>query len=154
MRSFLQRLRGVPNIAVGVVAGLLIGGGAYAIAAETGTHGGPKPRFHDSHECNLVDVSTLPGNWTHGDYVSAVEKKNPSKVSEAAHSPCGKPTHAKHGKKDKQKDKDESDSAPKKAKPSSKPGSPKRGPTATPSPTGSASPVVPLESASPSASPS
>jgi hypothetical protein len=157
----------VPNLAIGVITGLLVGGGAYAVATSDGVHGGPKPRFHDAGECNLVDVSTLPGNWTHGDYVSAVEKKDPSKVQEAARSRCGKPTHAGRGNKDKNKDKQKpekdraektTEPSAKPAKPSPKPSSPKRGPTATPSPTGSASPVVPLETASPvpstSASPS
>ena len=157
MRSIVRRLRAVPNIAVGVIAGLLVGGGAYAIAAEVGTHGGPKARFHDSRECNLVNVSTLPGNWTHGDYVSAVEKKDPSKVREAAQSRCGKPTHAGKGNKGKQKDnqqkgKDQAENRSQSPKP--KPSTPKRGPTASPSPspTGSASPGTPLESPSPSPS--
>ena len=156
MDSIFRRFKAVPNIAVGVIAGLLVGGGAYAIAAEVGTHGGPKPRFHDAQECNLVDVSALPGNWTHGDYVSAVENKDPAKVPEAAHSRCGKPAHAGKGHKDKQKNegKNKSEPASKQGKPSPKSSSPKRGPTATPSATASASPVVPLETASPAASPS
>jgi hypothetical protein len=140
-----------------VIAGLLVGGGAFAVAATTGEHGGPKPRFHDSGECNLVDVSKLPGNWTHGDYVAAVEKKDPSKVREAAHSRCGKPSHA--GKKDKHKDKakdardadDDQDRAEKSPKPSprtAKPSPARPAPTATASATGSASPVVPLPTTS------
>lgn len=156
MRSIWRRATShIPPLAIGVIAGLLVGGGAFAVAATTGTHGGPKPRFHDAGECNLVDVSKLPGNWTHGDYVSAVEKKDPSKVQEAAHSRCGKPAHAGRGNKDKNKDKKDKDRAEKSSQPapkSTKPSSPKRGPTATPLATGSASPVVPLESVSPSPS--
>src|SRR5687767_14699944 len=102
MMAMLRRIRArVPNVALGVIVGLIAGGGAFAVAQTTGedggVHGGPKPRFHDARVCNLVDVSTLPGNWTHGDYVSAVEKKDPSKVREAAHSRCGKPSHAGRG---------------------------------------------------------
>lgn len=161
MIAMLRRVSArVPNLALGVIVGMLVGGGAFAIAAETekpGVHGGPKPRFHDSRECNLVNVSTLPGNWTHGDYVSAVEKKDPSKVREAAHSRCGKPNHAGRGNqgknKNKQKDAKEK-AATNPARPTPRPGNtPPRTPSASPSPTGSASPVVPLETSTPSPSP-
>src|SRR5918996_420981 len=110
MMGMLRRVRAkVPNVALGVIVGLMVGGGAFAVAQTTqpddaGVHGGPKPRYHDARECNLVDVSKLPGNWTHGDYVSAVEKQDPSKVREAAHSRCGKPAHAGRGRGAKQKD--------------------------------------------------
>lgn len=68
---------------------------------EAGVHGGPIDRFHNAGACNLVDVSTLSGNWTHGDYVTAVEKAgDPALVPQAAHSDCGKPMVAvNHGAK-------------------------------------------------------
>jgi hypothetical protein len=57
-----------------------------------GIHGGPISRFHTVSACKLTDVSTLPGNWTHGDYVSAVAAGgDPAQVPLAAHSECGKP---------------------------------------------------------------
>jgi hypothetical protein len=57
-----------------------------------GIHGGPISRFHAVSGCKLTDVSALPGNWTHGDYVSAVEALGDSSlVPTAAHSDCGKP---------------------------------------------------------------
>jgi hypothetical protein len=57
-----------------------------------GIHGGPISRFHAVSGCKLTDVSALPGNWTHGDYVSAVEALgDPSLVPTAAQSDCGKP---------------------------------------------------------------
>lgn len=56
------------------------------------THGGPIERFHDTGPCDLTNVSSLPGNWTHGDYVSAVATGGDTGlVPEAAHSDCGKP---------------------------------------------------------------
>ncbi|HET7870440.1 MAG TPA: hypothetical protein VFM85_09005 [Actinomycetota bacterium] len=59
---------------------------------EGGIHGGPISRFHTVSACKLTDVSTLPGNWTHGDYVSAVAAAgDPAQVPLAAHSECGKP---------------------------------------------------------------
>lgn len=66
---------------------------------EAGIHGGPIDRFHNGGACNLVDVSKLSGNWTHGDYVSAVAQAgDPSLVPQAAHSDCGKPMVAvNHG---------------------------------------------------------
>jgi hypothetical protein len=55
-------------------------------------HGGPIERFHGAAACDLVDTSPLPGNWTHGDYVTAVAGLgDPALVREAAHSRCGKP---------------------------------------------------------------
>jgi hypothetical protein len=61
---------------------------------DEGVHGGPIERFHDPAVCDLVDVSGLPGNWTHGDYVSAVEALgDPELVPIAARSACGKPAH-------------------------------------------------------------
>jgi hypothetical protein len=155
MIEMARRLRrSVPNVVLGVIIGLLVGGGAYAVAQTTngGVHGGPKPRFHDARECNLVNVGQLPGNWTHGDYVSAVAKKDPSKVQEAAHSRCGKPNHAGRGPKDKQKKNEGKEKESSKPKPSPKPSRSAK-PTSSPSPTGSASPIVPLETGSPTPSP-
>lgn len=64
-------------------------------ADDEGVHGGPIERVHDAAACDLVDVSALPGNWTHGDYVSAVEALgDPELVPIAARSACGKPAHA------------------------------------------------------------
>jgi hypothetical protein len=57
-----------------------------------GVHGGPKARMHDA--CSLA--SGLEGNWTHGDYVSAVAKANhgdSEQIQAAAHSDCGKVDH-------------------------------------------------------------
>lgn len=160
MKEMLRRVRTkVPNVALGVIIGLLVGGGAYAVAQtvkpeDGGVHGGPKARFHDAGECNLVDVRQLEGNWTHGDYVSAVEKKDPSKVREAAHSRCGKPNHAGRGPSSKRRGNEgkEKESQSSTTKPTSapKPTAPARRPSPSPSPTGSASPVVPLETSSPS----
>jgi hypothetical protein len=39
---------------------------------DAGVHGGPIERFHQAGSCDLAAVSSLPGNWTHGDYVSVV----------------------------------------------------------------------------------
>jgi hypothetical protein len=62
-------------------------------AEDEGIHGGPTPRFHDSGACPLPAGVELAGNWTHGDYVSAWAEADETKVRDAAHSPCGKPTH-------------------------------------------------------------
>lgn len=57
-----------------------------------GVHGGPIQRFQQAGSCDLTAVSSLPGNWTHGDYVSAVSVNGtPAQIQEAAHSDCGKP---------------------------------------------------------------
>ena len=59
---------------------------------DDGVHGGPIERFHTAGSCDLTAVSSLPGNWTHGDYVSAVAANGtPAQIREAAHSDCGKP---------------------------------------------------------------
>jgi hypothetical protein len=59
---------------------------------DAGVHGGPIARFHQTGSCDLTTVSSLPGNWTHGDYVSAVAAGgNPAKIRQAAWSDCGKP---------------------------------------------------------------
>jgi hypothetical protein len=152
----------VPNVALGVIIGLMVGGGAYAIAATTtsddgGVHGGTNPRFHEAGACNLANIGQLPGNWTHGDYVNAVKKTDPSKVQEAARSQCGKPSKAGKGQNNGQKGNgknDEEQSSSVKPKASPKPSTPAKNPSSSPSPTGSASPVVPLETPTPSASPS
>jgi hypothetical protein len=61
-------------------------------AEGAGVHGGPIDRFHAASQCSLVNISTLSGNWTHGDYVSAVEALGDAAVIPvAAHSGCGKP---------------------------------------------------------------
>jgi hypothetical protein len=57
-----------------------------------GVHGGSIARFHGG-SCQVPAGSDLQGNWTHGDYVTAWEKADETKVREAAHSPCGKPAH-------------------------------------------------------------
>ena len=59
---------------------------------DAGVHGGPIERFHQAGSCDLAAVSSLPGNWTHGDYVSTVAANgDPVQIREAAHSDCGKP---------------------------------------------------------------
>ena len=79
-------------------AGVLVGAkGDKADKAEgseqdAGVHGGPIERFHTAGSCDLTAVSSLPGNWTHGDYLSAVAANgNAAQIREAAHSDCGKP---------------------------------------------------------------
>ena len=64
-------------------------------AAGQEIHGGPIERLHAPGSCDLVSTAGLPGNWTHGDYVTAVEGLgNATLVVEAAHSACGKPMKA------------------------------------------------------------
>jgi hypothetical protein len=59
---------------------------------EAGIHGGMIQRFHKPVGCDLVDISSLQGNWTHGDYVAAVAALgDASVIPVAAHSDCGKP---------------------------------------------------------------
>jgi hypothetical protein len=56
----------------------------------------PIERFHQAGSCDLTAVGSLPGNWTHGDYVSAVEAAgDPTQIPLAAHSDCGKPMVAR-----------------------------------------------------------
>lgn len=56
-----------------------------------GVHGGTVARFHEG--CSAP--SALSGNWTHGDYVSAWARTGDAeKIQAAAHSRCGKPSHA------------------------------------------------------------
>jgi hypothetical protein len=65
---------------------------AEANEQDAGVHGGPIERFHQAGACDLTSVSSLPGNWTHGDYVSAVAAGgNPALIRQAAWSACGKP---------------------------------------------------------------
>ena len=66
---------------------------------DAGVHGGPIERFHMAGSCDLTAVSLLPGNWTHGDYVSGVAANgNAAQIRAAAHSACGKPmVAAGHG---------------------------------------------------------
>jgi hypothetical protein len=61
-------------------------------AEDAGVHGGPIDRFHGSGSCGLTSIGGLPGNWTHGDYVSAVAATGDSTmIVQAAQSDCGKP---------------------------------------------------------------
>ena len=65
---------------------------AQANGKSAGVHGGPIERFHQAGSCDLTAVSSLPGNWTHGDYVSAVAAAgDPAQIPLAARSDCGKP---------------------------------------------------------------
>jgi len=70
-----------------------------AQAEDAGIHGGSIERFHRANPCDLTDVSALPGNWTHGDYVATVAAGgNPVLIQRAAMSNCGKPMVAvEHG---------------------------------------------------------
>jgi hypothetical protein len=76
-------------------AGVLTGGKddkAEENEQDAGVHGGPIERFDMAGSCDLTAVSSLPGNWTHGDYVSAVAANgDPAQIRGAAHSDCGKP---------------------------------------------------------------
>lgn len=59
---------------------------------DAGVHGGPIERFHHAGSCDLAVVGSLPGNWTHGVYVSAVAAGGEAaEIREAAWSDCGKP---------------------------------------------------------------
>ena len=79
-----------------VVSGLFAPSGNLADEA---IYGGPIERFHRANPCDLADVSALPGNWTHGEYVDAVAAGgNPVLIQRAAMSNCGKPMVAvEHG---------------------------------------------------------
>lgn len=94
-------------------AALVLVGGAYALTGEVaapteetstpeatepveveqegeGEHGGTKPRIHDGCE----GAEGLEGNWTHGDYVSAIAQAGDHEAtSAAAKSDCGKVDH-------------------------------------------------------------
>ena len=72
--------RGVPSVRLG------------SSDTAAGVHGGPIDRFHGSG-CSLNNVSTFTGNWTHGDYVSAVATAtgDSTMIVQAAQSDCGKP---------------------------------------------------------------
>lgn len=86
--TFVLALSGIAT------AGVFAGGGDKGEGNEqdVGVHGGPIERFHQAGSCDLTAVASLPGNWTHGDYVSAVAVKGtPAQIREAAHSDCGKP---------------------------------------------------------------
>jgi hypothetical protein len=73
-------------------AGPAVGATGQGAPENVAVHGGPIQRFHRAGACDLVAVSGLPGNWTHGDYVSAVEALgDPALIPEAARSDCGKP---------------------------------------------------------------
>ena len=81
---------GVSGIAA---AGVLARSGSpEANEQDAGVHGGPIDRFQRAGSCDLTAVSSLPGNWTHGDYVSAVVAAgDPAQIPLAARSDCGKP---------------------------------------------------------------
>lgn len=65
---------------------------AEANEQDGGVHGGPIDRFHRAGSCDLTAVGSLPGNWTHGDYVSTVAAGGDAdEIREAARSDCGKP---------------------------------------------------------------
>lgn len=65
---------------------------AEATDQDAGIHGGPIERFHNAGQCDLTAISSLPGNWTHGDYVTAVAADGTDvQITDAAHSDCGKP---------------------------------------------------------------
>jgi hypothetical protein len=83
---------GVSGIATaGVLAGARHDKGE-ANEQDAGVHGGPIERFHQAGSCDLTAVSSLPGNWTHGDYVSAVAAGgDTAQIPLAARSDCGKP---------------------------------------------------------------
>lgn len=163
MMGLSRRLRAaVPNLTIGVLVGLTAGGGAFALAAQTprtpedaGVHGGPKPRFHDAGVCDLVDLGPLEagGNWTHGDYVRAVAKADPSDVRDAAHSRCGKPDHgAAPGARGKSKAAKEKARAEKTKEPKEKPSPEPAEPAVEPSPSPSPSPAESSPEPSPDAS--
>ena len=58
-------------------------------------HSGSIARFESASSCALVEVSSLPAGWNHGDYVSAVAADGTTAlVTQAAHSDCGKPMTA------------------------------------------------------------
>jgi|SRR5215207_1500430 len=83
---------GVSGIAT---AGVLAGAGddkGEGNEQDAGVHGGQIDRFQAAGSCDLTAVSSLPGNWTHGDYVSTVAANGtPAQIQAAAHSDCGKP---------------------------------------------------------------
>jgi hypothetical protein len=61
-----------------------------------GTPGGSIDRFHEGCHVPESVADQLKANWTHGMYVSAITAttNDPTKIVEAAHSRCGKPSHA------------------------------------------------------------
>ncbi len=83
---------GVSGIATaGVLAGAR-GDKTQGNEQEAGVHRGPIERFDKAGSCDLTAVASLPGNWTHGDYVSAVAAAgDPAQIPLAARSDCGKP---------------------------------------------------------------
>jgi len=76
----------------GVLAGVGQSHKPEANEQDSGVHGGSIGRFQQAGACDQTRISSLPGNWTHGDYVSAVAvDATQAQVQEAAHSECGKP---------------------------------------------------------------
>ena len=96
-------------LTVGAAALLILGGSSVAASGllagtgdpdetnetqenDAGILGGTIERFHRGGACDLVDVGSLDGNWTHGSYVTAVaELGDASLVPVAARSDCGEP---------------------------------------------------------------
>jgi hypothetical protein len=71
---------------------------ASAAPEDAGEHGGTVARFQQASACDLANTSGLPGNWTHGDYVSAVAASGDhAQIRTAAQSDCGKPMVATTG---------------------------------------------------------
>ena len=87
---FVLGLSGIAT--AGVLAGVGQSHKPEANERDSGVHGGPIDRFQQTGACDQTRVSSLPGNWTHGDYVSAVAVDGTqAQIQEAAHSDCGKP---------------------------------------------------------------
>lgn len=105
--------RRIPAVLAGMLAGTLMVGGSWAATGSSGTsepadpapatespvadggpHGGTVERYHGM-DCTLA--AGLTGNWTHGDYVSAVARDgdDATEVRDAAKSRCGKPLVAR-----------------------------------------------------------
>ncbi len=69
-----------------------------AAPQDAGAHRGSVARFQQAGACDLTNTSGLPGNWTHGDYVSAVAASGDhAQTRTAAQSDCGKPMVATTG---------------------------------------------------------
>jgi hypothetical protein len=99
--SYLHSRYGLPTRTISSEFGIPPGwyaeaaAAAEAQAAESGVHGGSVERTHEG--CQLPEgADALNGNWTHGDYVSAWSASGDAVAHQtAAHSACGKPTHAR-----------------------------------------------------------
>jgi hypothetical protein len=70
-----------------------------AAPQDAGAHGGTVARFQQAGACDLTNTTGLQGNWTHGDYVSAVATSGDhAQTRTAAQSDCGKPLVATAGR--------------------------------------------------------